>query len=271
MTRRRTRRTPVAVGQGLLGLALGLPLTAAPVLAQEVDVNTDPVIALEVEAPRVLISEVIIEGISGHPEEERLQVEAYGAMQVRPGSRVTREELQRDLNAIQATGWFSDVRINPVNGPLGVQVLVQVEPFPTLSSVELDPVSEELPEAVSEEIFSPDYGRTLTLNDLQKRMKELQGWYTEQGYSLARISGPERVSPDGVVTLKLIQGRVAGVEVQFLNKEGDATDENGDPIGGKPRNGWSPAKSPFNRVTRSTATSLRRTSSASMELSCSVT
>ena len=233
MTRRRTRRSPVAVGQGLLGLALGLPLTAAPLLAQEVDVNTDPVNVLEVAAPRVLISEVIIEGITGHPEEERLQVAAYGAMQVRPGSRVTREELQRDLNAIQATGWFSDVRINPVNGPLGVQVVVQVEPFPTLSSVELDPVSEELPEDVLEEIFSPDYGRTLNLNDLQTRMKELQGWYAEQGYSLARISGPERVSPEGVVTLKLIQGRVSDVEVQFLNKEGDATDENGDPIGGK--------------------------------------
>ena len=233
MTRRRTRRSPVAVGQGLLGLALGLPLTAAPLLAQGVDVNTDPVNVLEVAAPRVLISEVIIEGITGHPEEERLQVAAYGAMQVRPGSRVTREELQRDLNAIQATGWFSDVRINPVNGPLGVQVVVQVEPFPTLSSVELDPVSEELPEDVLEEIFSPDYGRTLNLNDLQTRMKELQGWYAEQGYSLARISGPERVSPEGVVTLKLTQGRVADVEVRFLNKEGDATDENGDPIGGK--------------------------------------
>ena len=46
------------------------------------------------------------------------------------------DELQRDLNAIQGTGWFSDVRINPVNGPLGVQVVVQVEPFPTLSRVE---------------------------------------------------------------------------------------------------------------------------------------
>ena len=51
-------------------------------------------------------------------------------MQVRPGMRVTREELQNDLNGIQATGWFSDVRIVPQNGPLGVQVVVQVEPFP---------------------------------------------------------------------------------------------------------------------------------------------
>ena len=239
MTRRSTRRSPVAVGQGLLGLALGLPLTAAPVLAQDTpvfeveQVEVAQLDALEAEAPRVLISEVLIEGIGGHPEEERLQVAAYGAMQVRPGSRVTREELQRDLNAIQATGWFSDVRINPVNGPLGVQVVVQVEPFPTLSRVELDPVSEELPEAVVEQIFSPDYGRTLNLNDLQKRMKDLQAWYAGQGYSLARISGPERVSPEGVVTLKLVQGSVAGVEVEFLNSEGTSTDENGDPIRGK--------------------------------------
>ena len=255
MTRRLTRRSTVAAGQGLLGLALGLPLMAGSVQAQEAagqdpaaqepaaevePVEVDQVPAepveleqVEVEAPRVLISEVLIEGISGHPEEERLQMSAYEAMQVRPGSRVTREELQRDLNAIQATGWFSDVRINPVNGPLGVQVIVQVQPFPTLSRVELDPVSEELPDAVIEETFSPDYGRTLNLNDLQKRMKELQAWFAGQGYSLARLSGPERVSPEGVVTLRLTQGQVAGVEVQFLNKEGNATDEDGKPIGGK--------------------------------------
>ena len=245
MTRRLTRRSTVAAGQGWLGLALGLPLMAGSVQAQEaagqdpaaqestVEVEQVELETVEVEAPRVLISEVLIEGIAGHPEEERLQMSAYEAMQVRPGSRVTREELQRDLNAIQATGWFSDVRINPVNGPLGVQVIVQVQPFPTLSRVELDPVSEELPDAVIEETFSPDYGRTLNLNDLQKRMKELQAWFAGQGYSLARLSGPERVSPEGVVTLRLTQGQVAGVEVQFLNKEGSATDEDGKPIGGK--------------------------------------
>ena len=245
MTRRLTRRSTVAAGQGWLGLALGLPLMAGSVQAQEaagqdpaaqestVEVEQVELETVEVEAPRVLISEVLIEGIAGHPEEERLQMSAYEAMQVRPGSRVTREELQRDLNAIQATGWFSDVRINPVNGPLGVQVIVQVQPFPTLSRVELDPVSEELPDAVIEETFSPDYGRTLNLNDLQKRMKELQAWFAGQGYSLARLSGPERVSPEGVVTLRLTQGQVAGVEVQFLNKEGNATDEDGKPIGGK--------------------------------------
>ena len=44
--------------------------------------------------------------------------------------------------------------------PLGVRVIVQVEPFPPLTSVELNPVSEELPTTVLEETFASDYGRT---------------------------------------------------------------------------------------------------------------
>ena len=42
-------------------------------------------------------------------------------------------------------------------------------------------------------------------------MKSLQALMADQGYSLARVSGPERVSTEGVVTLKLLQGSVAGV------------------------------------------------------------
>ena len=235
MIRRQTRRSTVAVGQGVLGLALGLPLsvlalTPLPALAQD---NAAP--EQTAEAPRVLITEVVIEGLEGHPELDRLQVEAYDAMEVRPGSRVTRAELQRDLNAIQATGWFADVRINPINGPLGVQLIVQLEPFPELTAVDLSPASELLPQAVVDDTFAPDYGRTLNLNDLAQRMKALQDWLGDKGYSLARVSGPERVSPEGVVTLKLTQGNVAAIDVQFLNKEGEAENENGEPIRGKTR------------------------------------
>ena len=206
-------------------------------------------------APRVLISEVRVEGLDGHPELDRLQLEAYDAMQVRPGSRVTRGDLQRDLNAIQATGWFSDVRIKPVNGPLGVQLIVQLEPFQELTAVELNAASDLLPQAVIDEAFRSDFGSTINLNVLQQRMKALQTQLSGEGYSLARISGPERVSPDGVITLKMIQGQVAGVEVQFLNKEGEREDENGEPIVGKTKE-WVVTREisvepgdPFNRNT----------------------
>ena len=185
------------------------------------------------EQPRVLITEVIIEGIDGHPEQERLELAAYDAMAVRPGSRVTRDELKLDLDAIYSTGWFSDVRIEPINGPLGVQLVVQVMPNPVLTKVVLEPEDNYIEPQVIEDTFSADYGRTLNLSELQLRMKELQKWYADQGYSLARVSGPTRVSPDGVVELKVLMGTVAGVEVKFVNKEGDDTNEKGEPLKGK--------------------------------------
>lgn len=266
-------RTRNAVRRGALGLALALPLlTTLPARAQaeadsdpsseqqiqledaltgdspdsqsapqsvEVEVFEDgqeaPVAAENEgpEQPRVLITEVVIEGIDGHPEQERVELAAYDAMSVRPGSRVTRDELKVDLEAIYATGWFSDVRIEPVNGPLGVQLVVQVIPNPVLTRVELLPEDNEIPAQVIEDAFSSDYGRTLNLSELQLRMKELQTWYASEGYALARVTGPTRVSPDGVVQLKVVVGTVAGVEVQFLNKEGETTNEKGEPIRGK--------------------------------------
>ena len=47
------------------------------------------------------------------------------------------------------------------------------------------------------------------------------------------MSGPTRVSPEGVVQLLVREGTVAGVEVQFLNKEGESTNDKGQPIRGK--------------------------------------
>jgi outer membrane protein insertion porin family len=183
--------------------------------------------------PKVLISEVVVQGLEGHPERERLELAVYDAMVVRPGSRVSRSELQTDLAAIYASGWFSDVRIQPVDGPLGVQLVVIATANPVLQKVELDTTKAKLPPAVLQDTFAPDYGKTLNLNTLQGRLSELQKWYADQGFSLARITGPSRVSPEGVVVLAVREGTVQAVEVQFLNKEGSATTEKGEPIRGK--------------------------------------
>ena len=205
-------RTKNAVRRGAVGFALALPLISVlPLQAQAEDIQlaaeaeaVDPqgveaeiteeqieVEQIEItpdpaatpvaepidegpELPRVLITEVIIEGIDGHPEQERLELAAYDAMRVRPGSRVTREELKLDLDDIYATGWFSDVRIEPVNGPLGVQLAVQVVPNPVMTEVVLEPEDNKIEPQVIEDTFSSDYGRTLNLNELQLRMKQLQ-------------------------------------------------------------------------------------------------
>ena len=58
-----------------------------------------------------LISEIIIEGWEDHPEGRKLELAAYDSMSIKPGSIVNNQILQKDLNAIYASGWFSGVKI----------------------------------------------------------------------------------------------------------------------------------------------------------------
>ncbi|MEB3303376.1 MAG: hypothetical protein VKK99_02140, partial [Cyanobacteriota bacterium] len=142
------------------------------------------------DEPRVLLSEIVIQGLDGHPEKERIERAAYAAMAVTPGTQVTRSDLRKDLAAIYATGWFSDVRLEPVDSALGVRLLVKVVPNPVLTKVTLDPQDAKLPPTVVQDTFAADFGKTINLNTLQGRIQELQKWYADQGYSLARVTGP---------------------------------------------------------------------------------
>ena len=182
---------------------------------------------------RVLISEIIIEGLEDHPDKERLEIIAYDAMLIRPGSKVTREEVKQDLDRIYSTGWFSGARVESLDSPLGIQLLVKVEPNPVLNKINIQPVEKKLPDEKLKEIFENDYGKTLNLNILQIRIKELKGWYDSNGYSLARISGPSRVTNDGIVQLNIQEGFVAGIDINFIDEDGNIEDEKGKPIKGK--------------------------------------
>ena len=181
----------------------------------------------------VLITSVEIEGTENHPEHERLRFAAYDAMSVRPGSNVSRDDLKRDVDAIYATGWFSGVRVEPINTALGVQLLVEVEPNPVFKKVEFLPKEAKIPSDIVDQVFRNDYGSTLNLNVLKLKIKELKNWYLNEGYSLARISGPNRVTPDGVVQLRVIEGVVSGVEIQFINSDGELNNEAGQLLKGK--------------------------------------
>ena len=96
------------------------------------------------EEKRVLISEIVIEGLEDHPDQERLEVIAYDAMLIRPGSKVTSEDVKKDLDRIYSSGWFSGARIESLKSPLGVQLLIKVEPNPILTKIKLLPVEKKL-------------------------------------------------------------------------------------------------------------------------------
>ena len=181
---------------------------------------------------QVLIAEVVIVGLADHPERNRLETIAYDAIEVRPGGSTTRSQLERDLTAIYATGWFSDVRVSPTDGPLGVRLEVTVTPNPVLSAVELEEQNVLLPEEVLQDTFAEDQGQTINLVALQDRLTRLEEWYAEQGYSLARVLGPTRITPQGVIVLTVREGRVADIEIAFTDDAGETTDADGEPIRG---------------------------------------
>ncbi len=185
----------------------------------------------EINEKSVVISEIIIEGWENHPEGRKLELAAYDSMSIKPGSIVDNRILNQDLNAIYASGWFSGVYIKSQDGPLGVRLIVNVVPNPILKKVELKPKNSVISNKYVDDIFNNFYGTTLNLNEFQNKIEIIKKRYEKEGYSLVRISGPDRISENGVVTLKVSEGIISEVKIRFPDSDGEFV------IDGKPRKG----------------------------------
>ena len=134
-------------------------------------------------------------------------------MSIKPGSIVDNQILKQDLNAIYASGWFSGVKINSQNGPLGVRLIVNVIPNPILKKVELNTKNSIISDQYVDDIFKNYYGTTLNLNEFQNKIDTIKKRYESEGYSLARIKGPDRINENGIVTLNVTEGIVSDVQL----------------------------------------------------------
>ncbi|MEM1427804.1 MAG: BamA/TamA family outer membrane protein, partial [Cyanobacteria bacterium P01_H01_bin.130] len=117
---------------------------------------------------------------------------------------------------------------------MGVRVTFEVVANPNLRAVVVNG-AEVIPQEQVDEIFSPLYGRTLNLNELQSGIEDLNQWYQEEGFVLAQVVGAPQVGPDGTVTLEVTEGEVEDIELIFLGEEGETTDEDGNPVEGRTR------------------------------------
>ena len=105
---------------------------------------------------KVLISEIIIEGLEDHPDKERLEIVAYDSMLIRPGSKVSSEEVKKDLDRIYSSGWFSGARIESLQRASGVQLLIKLESNPILNKIAILPLNTKLTNTKIDEIFNND-------------------------------------------------------------------------------------------------------------------
>ncbi|MGG6267421.1 BamA/TamA family outer membrane protein [Leptolyngbya sp. AN03gr2] len=183
------------------------------------------------DEPRVLVSEVLVTGVEGE-----LQNEVYRVIQTQAGRTTTRTQLQNDINAIFATGFFSNVRATPEDTPLGVRVTFEVAANPVLRSVQI-PNTKVLQQADVDRIFGPQYGRITNFRDLQTGIQELTKFYQDRGFVLAQVVNAQQpqVNADGTVVLDVTEGEIERIQVRFINKEGQPQDAQGRPIRGRTR------------------------------------
>ena len=178
--------------------------------------------------PRVLVAEVVVEGAN-----DELTDIVYATIGTEPGRTTTRTQLQEDVNAVYATGFFQNVEVTPGDTPLGVRITFEVEANPVLSDVNIQTVAQEadsevLPPEKVDEFFGESYGQILNLRELQQGIVRVNEWYSENGYELAQVVGSPQVSPEGEVTLVVAEGIIEDIQVRYF-------DEDDEPVEGKTR------------------------------------
>ena len=191
--------------------------TTPPVLPPPETPTTPP--PAQAEESRVLVAEVVVQGA-----DRELENLVYNTIRTRPGRSTTRSQLQEDINAVFATGFFADVRAVPQDTPLGVRVTFEVQPNPVFQGVQIQIAPETvdksiLPAGVVEEIFASQYGKTLNLRELQAGVKKINDWYSKNGYDLAQVIGAPQVTPDGRVILVISEGLIEKIQVRYFNVE----------------------------------------------------
>ena len=167
----------------------------------------------------VLISEIVIEGWEDHPEGRKLELAAYDSMSIKPGSIVNNQILKQNLDSIYASGWFSGVKFKAEDGPLGVRLIVKIVPNPILKQISIQPSNTIITQKFVNKIFDKYYRSTLNLNQLQEGISLIKKWYEDRGYSLARVNGPERISDNGSIQLKIDEGIVSEIQIRFIGAD----------------------------------------------------
>ena len=167
----------------------------------------------------VLISEIVIQGWEDHPEGRKLELVAYDSMSIKPGSIINNEILKKDLDSIYASGLFSGVNFKAEDGPLGVKLIVKIVPNPIFRQIIIQPSNKIITQTFVNKIFEKYYGSTLNLNELQESISLIKKWYVDRGYSLTKVSGPERILENGSIQLNIDEGIVSEIQIRFIGTD----------------------------------------------------
>lgn len=146
------------------------------------------------------------------------------------GGETSQNQLQQDIETILDTGLFADATVNSISTSAGVNVVYQVQPI-VVQALQLSG-AKVLTYQVALENFKNQIGKDISPAELEKIVKQINQWYQDNGYTLARVLS---IQPNnqGILTVNLAEGLVGDIKFRFLDEEGKKVDRNGNSIQGR--------------------------------------
>jgi outer membrane protein insertion porin family len=161
--------------------------------------------------PPQKVAEVVVRGNEKIPPERVLEV-----VSTKVNDPLDEERLRNDVQAILNLGEFADavVRLEPV--PEGVRVVFLVVENPVVQQIEVKG-NTVIPTADILGALGVQTGSVLNTITMRNGARAVEKLYQDKGYGLAHVSDVS-VSPEGMLTLTVAEGRIEAVKIEGLQK-----------------------------------------------------
>ena len=177
------------------------------------------------ETVPTLTTDVKILGI-----ESELQGVARQVLLTQPGKPTTAAIVREDRDALLETGLFISANATTQLNPKGVDVTFNLAPV-IAKSIQLIN-AKALTQDTATTILKPQLGKPVQPSLLNQGVRDLQQWYTDRGYNLARVVGVNS-KQDGLLTVTVVEGEVSDIKIRFIDETGRSQDDKGNAIKGR--------------------------------------
>ncbi len=205
------------------------PAAVKPSVAPKASPAPKPPVATPAPKPLGDIAQTVT-GIQFSGVSEELRSLLQKQLTTQPGNQVTQAQLQRDLASLRETGLISAATVQSQANNDGIAVTYQVTPT-IVRSIRLTN-NQVLTQTVVDGIFRPQFGQAIQPSALDAGVRQVNDWYAQNGYALARVKGLEP-NASGIMTLDVNEGKVSQIRLRFTDEFGRTVDDAGKAI--KPR------------------------------------
>ena len=158
---------------------------------------------------------VAVEVVSSN---ESIKPMAESAVSMKPGTPFSVTTMNKDIYAINDSGYFSDIYPSFEIVPEGVVVTYNVLENPVVQSVEINGNSKIEPTDKLNKFITVKTGEILNQKELNKDIVEIIKQYTTDGYIFAKISNLDMDRKTGKLTITINEGTLEGYKVKGNTK-----------------------------------------------------